>query len=61
MAGAVEMARQSDESVESLRNSVTSKNGTTQAGLEALNADGTLTELMRRTTQAAYDRAVELR
>ena len=55
------MARQSDEPVESLRNSVTSKNGTTQAGLEALNADGTLTELMRRTTQAAYDRAVELR
>ena len=61
MAGAVEMARQSDETVETLRNSVTSKNGTTQAGLEALNADGTLSELMLRTTQAAYDRAVELR
>jgi pyrroline-5-carboxylate reductase len=61
MAGAVEMARRSDESVETLRNSVTSKNGTTQAGLDALNGDGTLTELMRRTTRAAYDRAVELR
>lgn len=61
MQGAIEMALGSDDSVETLRNSVTSKNGTTQAGLEALNADGALTELMRRTTQAAYDRAVELR
>jgi pyrroline-5-carboxylate reductase len=61
MAGAVEMARQSDESVEALRNSVTSKNGTTQAGLEALNNDGALSALMRSTVQAAYDRAVELR
>lgn len=61
MAGAVEMARQSQESVESLRNSVTSKNGTTEAGLEALNADDTLTALMQRTIRAAYDRAVKLR
>jgi len=61
MQGAIEMALGSEDSVETLRNSVTSKNGTTQAGLEALNADGALTELMRRTTQAAYDRAVELR
>ena len=44
-----------------LRNSVTSKGGTTAAGLGALNADGGLSKRLHDTLQAAYDRAVELR
>lgn len=61
MAGAIEMARQSDQPLETLRNDVTSKNGTTQAGLEALMQDGRLDTLMENTTKAAYARAIELR
>lgn len=61
MAGAIEMARQSESSLETLRNDVTSKNGTTQAGLQALMQDGALDTLMENTTAAAYARAVELR
>lgn len=61
MEGAVEMARNSTESTETLRNNVTSKNGTTEAGLNALNGDGTLSRLMKATVDAAYNRAVELR
>tara|TARA_R110000868_G_scaffold64724_3_gene194325 strand:+ start:167 stop:946 length:780 start_codon:yes stop_codon:yes gene_type:complete len=61
MAGAIEMARQSDQPLETLRNDVTSKNGTTQAGLEALMQGGALDTLLENTTQAAYARAVELR
>lgn len=61
IAGAIEMARQSDRSLETLRNDVTSKNGTTQAGLEALMQGGALDALLENTTQAAYARAVELR
>lgn len=41
-----------------LRAAVTSPNGTTQAALDVLM--GELTELMERTTRAAYRRAVEL-
>tara|TARA_R110002095_G_scaffold22716_2_gene24435 strand:- start:317 stop:1066 length:750 start_codon:yes stop_codon:yes gene_type:complete len=61
MAGAIEMARQSDQPLETLRNDVTSKNGTTQAGLQALMQGGALDTLLENTTQAAYARAVELR
>ncbi len=61
LAGSIAMARSSDLSLEELRNSVTSKNGTTAAGLDALNGEGTLSELLRNTTKAAYERAVELR
>ena len=61
MAGAIEMARQSDETLETLRNNVTSKNGTTAAGLAALRQDGQLDTLLENTTRAAYARAVELR
>ena len=61
IAGAIEMADQSSEDLETLRNSVTSKNGTTEAGLTALNGDGNLDKLLRATTEAAYRRAVELR
>lgn len=61
MAGAIEMARQSEQPLETLRNDVTSKNGTTQAGLQALMQDGRLDTLLENTTRAAYARAVELR
>lgn len=62
MAGAIAMAKEpSAASLEELRNSVTSKDGTTAAGLEALNGDGGLSIRLRDTLQAAYDRAVELR
>ena len=61
MIGSIEMALQSDQSMDELRNSVTSKAGTTEAGLKALNNDGQLTELLNSTIGAAYNRAVELR
>ncbi|MEY8117912.1 pyrroline-5-carboxylate reductase [Falsihalocynthiibacter sp. BN13B15] len=61
ITGAVETARQSESSLEELRNSVTSKNGTTQAGLEALMHDGQLHALFENTVQAAYRRAAELK
>ncbi|TNE65663.1 MAG: pyrroline-5-carboxylate reductase [Alphaproteobacteria bacterium] len=61
MVGATEMAMSSDRAVGELRQSVTSKGGTTQAGLEQLRTDGTLDRLMVRTTSAAYGRARALR
>ena len=61
LAGAVEAARQSDASLEELRNSVTSKNGTTQAGLEQLMRDCQLDGLFQDTVQAAYARAGALK
>lgn len=59
--GATAMAKDSDASLEDLRLSVTSKGGTTAAGLEALNGDGMLTRRLQDTLDAAYRRAVELR
>jgi len=59
--GTIAMASADDTPLEELRNSVTSKGGTTAAGLAALNADGQLTDLLSNTAKAAYDRAVELR
>jgi len=59
--GTLELALESDRSVEDLRNSVTSKGGTTAAGLDALNGKGEFSALIRDTLQAAYGRAVELR
>lgn len=61
MAGTIAMAQASESSLEELRTSVTSKNGTTAAGLDALNGDGALGERFGDTLTAAYDRAVELR
>lgn len=61
IVGTAEMALQSTESLTELRNSVTSKNGTTEAGLNELMSDEILKTLLERTTQAAYQRAVELR
>lgn len=59
--GALELAQQSDRSLEDLRNSVTSKGGTTAAGLEALNGNGEFSTLIRDTLEAAYQRARALR
>lgn len=62
LEGTIAMAiAQSESELEDLRNSVTSKGGTTAAGLGALNGDESLSRLMKNTLQAAYDRAVELR
>lgn len=61
LAGAIEMARGSGESLETLRNSVMSRKGTTEAGINALRRDGLLEQLLVETTEAAYARAVELR
>lgn len=60
--GAVAMAlADQDADLAELRNSVTSKGGTTAAGLAALNGDGELSQRLRETLEAAYTRAVELR
>jgi pyrroline-5-carboxylate reductase len=61
IAGTVETARQSSDTLEELRNSVTSKNGTTQAGLAELMRDGALDVLFQKTVQAACNRAAELK
>jgi pyrroline-5-carboxylate reductase len=55
------MAAGTDEDLADMRNAVTSKAGTTEAGLKALNGDGHLSKLMEAATKAAYERAVELR
>lgn len=61
MAGTIAMAESSGQDLGDLRSSVTSKNGTTAAGLDALNGDGGLGERMQATLDAAYRRAIELR
>ncbi len=61
LGGSIELAMTSEQSAEDLRNSVTSKNGTTEAGLKALTEDAKLEELFQSTVNAAYQRAVELR
>ncbi len=61
LAGSVELALGSQASLTELRDGVTSKNGTTAAGLSALNGDAGLDGLLKKTLEAAYARAVELR
>lgn len=61
IVGTAAMAQSSDEALATLRSSVTSKDGTTAAGLAALNDDGGLDARMNATLEAAYNRAVELR
>ncbi len=61
LAGSIAMAQADTASLAQLRTSVTSKNGTTQAGLAALNGDGGLSRRLGATLDAAYARAVELR
>ncbi|CAN0597156.1 unnamed protein product, partial [Laminaria digitata] len=59
--GSIRMILETGDNPENLRNSVTSKNGTTEAGLKALNGDGKLSDLLKATTESAYKRAIELR
>ena len=60
--GATAMALEPDApALEELRNSVTSKGGTTAAGLDALNGDNLISKRFREVMDAAYKRAVELR
>ncbi|MCJ9427553.1 pyrroline-5-carboxylate reductase [Kordiimonas marina] len=61
MLGAAEMAANTEAPISSLRESVTSKGGTTQAGLNQLRDHQALDQLMTNTTAAAYARARELR
>jgi len=61
MLGAAEMAAGTDAPISKLRESVTSKGGTTQAGLDQRREDQALDQLMANTTAAAYARARELR
>lgn len=59
--GTVELARDTGAPFGTLRDSVTSKNGTTAAGLDVFRAEGGLEDLFREGTQAAYRRARALR
>lgn len=63
ISGTIEMASSSGECLETLRNNVTSKNGTTEAGLNALNLNPSepLSHLILDAVTSAYNRAVELR
>jgi pyrroline-5-carboxylate reductase len=61
LGGSMELALTSKEDIENLRNSVTSKNGTTAAGLNALMQDKKLEFLFESTVSSAYQRAVALR
>ncbi|MDJ0942711.1 MAG: pyrroline-5-carboxylate reductase [Kiloniellales bacterium] len=60
VAGAGELARQSEETAAQLRRNVTSPGGTTAAALEVLMAEGGLPELMKRAVAAAARRGREL-
>ncbi len=60
IAGAAELARQSELSPAKLRQQVTSPNGTTEAGLDVLDGEGVLSSLLRTTVRAAAERSREL-
>jgi pyrroline-5-carboxylate reductase len=61
LRGSVDFALGREQPPADLRDEVTSRNGTTAAGLAVLNGDGELDRRLRRTLRAAYDRAAELR
>ena len=61
IGGAVDLASVKSNSIEHLRNSVTSPNGTTAAGLAELRKDESMEKLMKATVEAALTRAIELR
>lgn len=61
IGGAVDLASAKTETIETLRNSVTSPNGTTAAGLEQLRKNDAFEELIKSTIDAALARAIELR
>ncbi len=54
------MAKNSDQNFSELRQSVTSKDGTTQAGLDALRKNDALEKIVKRTVGAAAKRSKEL-
>lgn len=58
--GAGELLRQSPQSAATLRENVTSPNGTTYAALQVLGEPGGLTDLLQRAVAAAARRAQEL-
>jgi pyrroline-5-carboxylate reductase len=60
VAGSGQLLAGSEESAAQLRINVTSPGGTTAAGLSVLRDSGRLADLMRETTQAAFDRSVAL-
>lgn len=60
VCGSADFADESEHDAATLREQVTSPNGTTQAGLEVLMAEGGLKEVLRQTVQAAVDRSKEL-
>ena len=57
--GSAALAKQADEPPEELRNQVTSKGGTTQAGLEAMAASD-FRKLIHNTVRAAKERSIEM-
>ena len=59
--GAVELAKLKPDSMEVLRESVTSPQGTTAAGLAVLRDNDAMEKMMKGTLNAAMARAVELR
>ncbi len=61
LGGAVDLALVKSDSIEQLRNSVTSPNGTTAAGLDQLRKNESMQKLMKATVEAALARAIELR
>lgn len=61
VGGAVDLALAKTDSIEFLRNSVTSPNGTTEAGLAKLRNNDSMEKLMNSTVKAALARAIELR
>jgi len=60
IAGAGALLEQSDEAASTLRETVTSKGGTTAAALSVLQSDNGLHALLMNAMQAAYDRSKEL-
>lgn len=61
VGGAVDLAQAKPDTLEALRDSVTSLNGTTAAGLAKLRENQAMENLMKATVDAALARAVELR
>lgn len=60
VTGAAALAAASTETPAELRVQVTSPKGTTQAGLDVLDGEGSLTDLLTRTVAAAATRSREL-
>ena len=60
LVGSADMALMSQESMETLRNNVTSKAGTTEAGLKQLRDGNDLETRFKKTIRAAFNRAQEL-